>query len=68
MSTDDSSVADRLREWQPIETAPKDGRRILAGRTTVFIALWNSRAKSWLDDAGYFRDPTHWMQLPTSPL
>lgn len=57
--------------WQPIETAPKDGEYILvyAGRVTV---AWFSDGE-WLDGMnhdGYEHEthsPTHWMPLPPPP-
>ncbi len=53
-----------LFDWQPIETAPKDGSRILTMRTRfkkykglpeimwVMIGHWNSDAKEWRMDYG----------------
>jgi hypothetical protein len=38
-------------EWQPIETAPKDGTKVLlACPNSIFIALWCSSAY-FLDDS-----------------
>lgn len=70
-----------MSEWQPIETAPKDGTRVLLGRAEwVEIGRWlaNSRAYrgaplgTWMDDADNGGPeghdwPTHWMPLPPPP-
>jgi len=68
-------------EWMPIETAPKDGTRLLlgwAGESPV-IGFWgrkNSRYGVNYGDAwgiGYSwneqfaEPPTHWMPLPPAP-
>ena len=60
-------------EWQPIETAPKDGRRVLVmweyWSSEPFVAYfkhgrWNGEvALSECSDDG----PTHWMPLPSPP-
>lgn len=66
-------------EWQPIETAPKDGSWILLGYFLgsgggghPMVAMWHSLHEKWCDgkstynDKGYF-SPTHWMPLPKDP-
>ncbi len=70
-------------QWQPIETAPKDGSRVIMwGRyNSVCIAAWRddrwfvdadeSRAIESQTDFGIeyktFDFPSHWMPLPTPP-
>ena len=63
-----------MGEWQPIETAPKDGTRVLVvERGTVSIADWfdgngwEPGACWWATDSGSLRDVTHWMPLPEPP-
>ncbi len=63
-------------KWQPIETAPKDGRYIIiyggySGRT-VTMARWQEMQRKnsrWQISSGHPvpRDPTHWMPLPQAP-
>lgn len=67
-----------LTEWQPIETAPKDGTQILlagvcqapsidAGESSVVKGYWtdfNTGGWVWY---GAAMDFTHWMPLPTPP-
>jgi hypothetical protein len=65
-----------VREWQPIETAPKDGTKFLgaySGVNDVYAAYWFADVDSIY--GGYFvKDgtiqvvkPTHWMPLPQPP-
>lgn len=67
-------------EWQPIETAPKDQRRILAYFPDApewydfSVICWSEHNKAWWgcspSAAGVIdRDaqPTHWMPLPDPP-
>jgi len=61
------------QEWQPIETAPKDGTSFLAASpaSSVFLGHWANGlvdGASWTDDGGYeSRHATHWMPLPAAP-
>ena len=63
----------KKHQWQPIETAPKDGGYIiLAWPSESMIAKWldNATWQGWsvpsliLKPAG---NPTHWMPLPEPP-
>jgi hypothetical protein len=58
--------------WQPIETAPKDGTRVLAclvGDTFPFLTF--SFGGQWIDDDTQgeviYPPPTHWQPLPKPP-
>lgn len=65
--------------WQPIETAPKDGTRILIFNGNTLSAYWykfvSKQGGSWqLTEAGGYAgdgdlssEPTHWMPLPEAP-
>lgn len=70
---------DSMNEWQPIETAPKDGTRILAfypkeeeNYKILSVALIYRKWRL-CPDGGYdfefeiVGDPTHWMPLPNPP-
>lgn len=67
-------LADRQRDqWQPIETAPKDGSGFLAFINMDWIEgmFWNGEDWSYLSDAdvtpfGRYK-PTHWQPLPAAP-
>lgn len=69
-----------MSEWQPIETAPKDGRSILCfiplsgGCDRMLVLRWDDgkflgEPAQWKTDVHSFVgfDPTHWMPLPTPP-
>lgn len=64
-----------LRMWQPIETAPKDGRFVLvylSGREgdCPMTAYWDDRGHGWTDNArGTLTnlEATHWQPLPEPP-
>ena len=70
-------------EWQPIETVPKDGTRVLLfsydSYERISIGHWGtsepdfSGKTCWVTDSegpGYNSDidnPSHWMPLPKEP-
>lgn len=66
-----------MTDWQPIETAPKDGEDTILfwdGKVVVGFFLDNSRTarpwKGWRLHAGSAWPPgypTHWMPLPEPP-
>lgn len=63
-----------MSEWQPIETAPRDGTPILVGCVGrgVLIATWYERMKCFSEaitgtDLWGAKTPTHWMPLPPPP-
>jgi hypothetical protein len=65
-----------MSEWQPIETAPKDGKRILLviniDKIFVVIGGWDSSwtGQCWVYDTKRIPTdvmPTHWMPLPKPP-
>ena len=70
-----------MTDWQPIETAPKDGTRILAygnhllnAEQTWATVIWQDYSKGFVCDPNEATeyDPevsiiTHWMPLPASP-
>lgn len=67
-----------MTNWQPIETAPKDGTRILIYDPTHYrdpiITIAEYRCGGWLGEDGGVYDccsseyePTHWMPLPLPP-
>ncbi len=62
--------------WQPIETAPKDGTEILTFQPRLsyrgFFVVVRFDAEMWGGDGGwsdgeYHYRPTHWMPLPDPP-
>jgi len=68
----------QMAEWQPIETAPKDGTRILVSDgDTIWVAQWDrvSSGEGWLvavfvgGDWNYYEeaDASFWMLLPPLP-
>ena len=65
-------------EWQPIETAPKDGRMVLLFPSRCWaedsdrgeVGYWDNDFHDWggLGSAAEdYTGPTHWMPLPSPP-
>lgn len=61
-------------EWQPIETAPKDGAWVLVYWPTMPITIYPKTAFNCGDEYGWDTPddygqvyPTHWMPLPAPP-
>lgn len=68
-----------MSEWQPIETAPKDGTEILVWMgARILLARWDAETyhkrprphwSSFVMGRTWSRDnqPTHWVPLPDPP-
>lgn len=69
-----------MGEWQPIETAPKDGKPLLTfgslhddngadmGETPrVQYSRWDYKTSTWYSDEWGTHQPTHWQPLPAPP-
>ncbi len=64
--------------WQPIETAPKDGRSVIVfcpGEDGIAVCYWSTSIwvtpGAWIcelnrSDTGRY-EPSHWMPLPAPP-
>lgn len=62
-----------MSEWQPIETAPKDGTEIIIwDGSSIFIATYvftdDTGKMKWFPSGMPFVVATHWMPLPSPPL
>lgn len=66
-----------MSEWQPIETAPKDGTEIIIFGSRVYFHPVMARYENdgwWVPDAPLecpwtelASEPTHWQPLPDPP-
>lgn len=66
-----TAPADGFANWQPIETAPQDGTRILTFRSTFgesMAVAWYHVHFGWVPVNGQsWPEPTHWQPLPPPP-
>ena len=54
--------------WQPIETAPKDGSKVLIGWScNGSRRLAWCISEKWQNEYRAYSQPTHWMPLPPAP-
>jgi hypothetical protein len=57
-----------MNDWQPIESAPKDGTEVLVhDEGAVVIAWWSEEHAAWMEHGPMKPPPQHWMPLPTPP-
>lgn len=57
-----------MRDWQPIETAPKDGRKFLAFfNDRIFIIRFCTYLRGFSSEANRSDEVSHWMPLPEPP-
>lgn len=69
-----------MSDWQPIETAPRDGSALILGGMkygprvaegqwgpTTFDRKAKSYKQGWTTSPGHEVEPTHWMPLPEGP-
>jgi hypothetical protein len=65
-----------MSDWQPIDTAPKDGTMILVFRfhadrvrPRIHVARFYDKYNCWgTVPSNYSTQPTHWMPLPDPPV
>lgn len=68
-----TSPPEGMAGWQPIETAPRDGREILGYTEEVgaLVMYWDTMSQEqdhWSDGMSIsYWTPTHWMKLPEAP-
>lgn len=70
-----NAPASDRNKWHPIETAPKDGSRILAAHWDEvgcywrrFTVFWNAHFEGgFWQNGGLKENPTVWRELPDGP-
>ena len=66
-------------EWQPIETAPTDGTKVIMydqrhAKSPIItgqvkkIQAGDLTLFEWVSDDDYIYHPTHWLPLPKQPI
>lgn len=77
MTSSSEEMGEGISMWQPIQTAPKDGREILmfytpadGGLRPPLVVAWDTMGECWLAvgfEVEVLSEPTHWMPLPAAP-
>ena len=60
-------VLEALRGWMPIETAPKDGTRVLLSIREDGLTIGYYCGGAWIYQESSWHNPTHWHPLPEPP-
>lgn len=73
--TQRSEAVAEAMAWRPIETAPKDGTKILLfrpqaqelGESSIKIGYWMPQCNCFSAENLKYNPATHWMPLPPAP-